>query len=211
MMDNRGHAGKTKVADRAGEDPRARVPTLARFANRAAPISLWYSSSMDRPPPKLHAAMLQDIGLFGGLDDETLSVLSRELTTEHVEAGDTIIAEGDQRQVMFVVIVGELEVVKEGKHGDVRVAMFGPGDWFGEMSILDVQPRSATVRAVAPTMLISITSEDVDRIFYRRDVRSYALFIMNIARELSRRLRVADGILAQFMTNVTESYAPKSS
>ncbi len=155
--------------------------------------------------------MLQDIGLFGGLDDETLAVLSRELTTEHVEAGDTIIAEGDERQVMFVVIVGELEVVKEGKHGDVRVAMFGPGDWFGEMSILDVQPRSATVRAVAPTMLISITTEDVDRIFYRRDVRSYALFIMNIARELSRRLRVADGILAQFMTNVTESYAPKSS
>jgi len=165
-----------------------------------------------RPMPKVTATMLRDIGLFGGLDEESLTVLARELPTIHVEVGDRVVDEGDQAREMFVVIGGELEVVKEAKEGgDVRVALFGPGDWFGEMAILDVQPRSATVRAVAPTMLVKLTAEDVDRLLYRRDLKAYALFVMNIARELSRRLRVADGILAQLVTSVTSEYVQRKS
>lgn len=163
-----------------------------------------------RPTPKVTAAILRDIGLFGGLDDESLSVLARELPTVHVETGEVVVSEGEQAREMYVVIGGELEVIKEGRTGgDVRVALFGPGDWFGEMAILDVQPRSATVRAVAPTMLVRITAEEVDKLLYRRDLKAYALFVMNIARELSRRLRVADGILAQLVTSVTNEYVQR--
>ncbi len=163
-----------------------------------------------RPTPRVNGAMLKDVGLFGGLDDETLGHLARELPTRHVESGDVVVREGDTAREMYVVIGGELEVVKQAKQGgDVRVALFGPGDWFGEMAIVDPQPRSATVRAVAPTMLLRVTGEDVDRLLYRRDVKSYALFIMNIARELSRRLRVADGLVAQFVTSVAENYQSK--
>ena len=111
---------------------------------------------------------------------------------------------------MYVIVAGELEVVKLGRGGEVRVALLGPGDWFGEMAILDVQPRSATVRAVAPTMLVQMSAEHVDRLLYRRDVKAYALLIMNIARELSRRLRVADGILSQMFTAVAEEYVRPS-
>ena len=167
-------------------------------------------SQSERPGPRITADILRDIGLFGGLDDATLQILARELPTEHVEVGQAVVEEGDTTQEMFVVVGGELEVVKEGRGGDVRVALFGPGDWFGEMSILDVQPRSATVRAVAPTMLVRITAEHVDKLLYRRDLKAYSLLVMNIARELSRRLRVADGILAQFVTTVSDQYvAPK--
>lgn len=165
------------------------------------------SNQTDRPRARITAHMLKDIGLFGGLDDDSLGLLARELPTEHVEAGEVVVAEGDQSREMFVVIAGELEVVKEAKSGqEVRVALFGPGDWFGEMSILDVMPRSATVRAVAPTMLLRIDAEHVERLLYRRDVKAHAMLMMNIARELSRRLRVADGIIAQMMTSVSEAY-----
>ncbi len=151
--------------------------------------------------------MLRDIGLFGGLDEETLALLARELPTATVPIGATVVEEGDTSAEMFVVIGGELEVVKRGpKGGEFRVALFGPGDWFGEMSILDVQPRSATVRAVAPTMLVRITAEHVEKLLYRRDLKAYSLLLMNIARELSRRLRVADGILGQFVTTVSDTY-----
>ncbi|MEM1417888.1 MAG: cyclic nucleotide-binding domain-containing protein [Myxococcota bacterium] len=168
-------------------------------------------AATDRPMPRITADILRDIGLFGGLDDESLVVLARELKTAHAETGDAIVEEGDTSREMFVVVGGELEVVKRGPRGGLaRVALFGPGDWFGEMSILDVQPRSATVRAVAPTMLVKITSEDVEKLLYRRDVKAYALFIMNIARELSRRLRVADGILATFVSTVTDTYVKPS-
>lgn len=149
--------------------------------------------------------MLRDIGLFGGLDDETLGLLARELPTFTADIGAPVVEEGDTSREMFVVIGGELEVVKKGpRGGEFRVALFGPGDWFGEMSILDVQPRSATVRAVAPTMLVRVTNEHVEKLLYRRDLKAYSLLIMNIARELSRRLRVADGILGQFVTTYTQ-------
>ncbi len=160
--------------------------------------------------PRLSAAMLRDIGLFGGLDDETLGLLARELPTEHADAGSIVVREGDQAREMYVVVAGELEVVKHGRAGDVRVALLGGGDWFGEMAILDVQPRSATVRAVAPTMLVRLSAEHVDQLLYRRDVKAYALLVMNIARELSRRLRVADGILSQMFAAVADEYVRQS-
>ena len=159
--------------------------------------------------PKLNPDHLADIGLFGGLSRETLETLASSLPTSRVEAGDMVVEEGDMSTQMFVVIAGELEVFKSGESGgDVRVALLGPSDWFGEMSIIDVQPRSASVRAVAPTLVMSVTSEHVEDLLYRRNVKDYALFIMNIARELSRRLRVADGILAQFYMALAHQYAP---
>ena len=163
---------------------------------------------MSRPPtPKLTADHLADIGLFGGLSRETLEILASSIPTSRVEAGEMVVEEGDTSTKMFVVIAGELEVIKSGESGgDVRVAVLGPGDWFGEMSIIDVQPRSASVRAVAPTLVLSITAEHVENLLYRRDVKDYALFIMNVARELSRRLRVADGILAQFYAALSHRY-----
>jgi len=165
---------------------------------------------MSRPPtPKLSADHLADIGLFGGLSKETLETLASSLPASRVEAGAMVVEEGDLSTQMFVVVAGELEVIKKGEAGgDVRVAVLGPGDWFGEMSIIDVQPRSASVRAVAPTLVLSITAEHVENLLYRRDVKDYALFVMNIARELSRRLRVADGILAQFYTALSSQYGP---
>ena len=168
------------------------------------------SSPGPRSGPKITAALLGDVGVFGGLDEESLALLAAELPTVHAEAGETVVGEGDTSREMFIVVGGELEVVKESKSGkEARVALFGPGDWFGEMSILEPAPRSATVRAVAPTMLVRVSNEHIERLLYRRDLKAYSLFLMNIARELSRRLRVADGIVAQLVTAVSDEYVTK--
>ena len=87
----------------------------------------------------------------------------------------------------------------------MRVAILGPNDCFGEMSMIDMQVRSATVRALAPSRLLKVTSEDMDAL-YRADLKSYALIVLNIARDMSRRLRVTDGILADFTANVLDEY-----
>lgn len=149
---------------------------------------------------------LRNIGLFGALSDDVLEYLAKLLTVETPPAGATLFREGEDANAMFVVINGEVEVLKKSKRGvEARVAVLGPGDWFGEMSIVDIQPRSATVRALAPSRLLRVTSADLDAL-YRHDLRSYAIIILNLARELSRRLRVADGILADLISNVMDQY-----
>ena len=165
-------------------------------------------SDSKMPPAMINPDLLRNIGLFGGVADETLQRLCDNLPQVTAEVGEYIVREGDAARELFVVVGGELEVVKSSKTaGDVRVAMMGPGDWFGEMAVLDVQPRSASVRSVAPSLLLRMDADMVERLIYREDLKSYALFIMNIARELSRRLRVADGILAQMMIDVSDQYA----
>jgi CRP-like cAMP-binding protein len=159
----------------------------------------------------VEASELRNIGLFGALSDEVLLHLTSALTVTTPDAGTVVFREGDEARDMYVLVEGELEVLKKSQHGiEARVAMLGPGDWFGEMSVVDVQPRSATVRVLAPSRLVRITSADLDAL-YRYDMKSYAIIVLNLARELSRRLRVADGILADFIANVMDSYVVRSS
>jgi CRP-like cAMP-binding protein len=165
-----------------------------------------------RDLPITHAT-LREVGLFGALSDEVLDHLARTLRTLRVATGDSVFREGDSvAREMYVVLEGEMEVNKRSRRGrEMRVAILGPTDCFGEMSLIDMQARSASVRALAPSRLIRITSEDMDAL-YRYDLKSYTLIVLNIARHLSRRLRVTDGLLADITANVLDEYvgAPKS-
>jgi CRP-like cAMP-binding protein len=149
---------------------------------------------------------LRNFGLFGALPENVLEHLAAHVSVMTMEPGEYLFREGDEANCMFVVLQGDLEVLKRSKSGpDSRVAVLGPGDWFGEMGVIDVQPRSASVLTVSPARFVKITSADLDRL-YRYDVKSYSLIVLNIAREMSRRLRVADGILADLIANVVDGY-----
>jgi CRP/FNR family cyclic AMP-dependent transcriptional regulator len=150
---------------------------------------------------RVTAAELREIGLFGALSEPVLEDLAGSLEVIEVPPGTYLFREGDLGDAMYVVLQGDIEIEKASKNGsEVRVAVLGPRDWFGEMSIIDVQKRSATVLAASPATLIRITPRDLDRL-YRTDVKTYALIILNMAREMSRRLRVADGMMADMVAN----------
>jgi len=169
--------------------------TTERSSQRGIPVD-----------PPVAAAQLRDIGLFGALFEDVLEYLARSLKAQRVGPGDAIFREGDAAREMYVVLDGELEVLKSSRRGRAtRIAILGPGDCFGEMSLIDVQTRSATVRALGPTRLLRITTEDLDAL-YRHDLKAYALITLNIARNLSRRLRVTDGILADIAASVMDEY-----
>ena len=145
--------------------------------------------------------------LFHGIDPKALEGLVQELPAQTAAPGQRVVQEGEVAGSMFIVLGGELEVLKKGQNGDeTRLAFLGPGDWFGEMAVLDVQPRSASIVAVAPSLLLRLSEVDVDRLLYRREVAQYARFMRNLARELSRRLRVADGLLAS-ATDLAREYS----
>ncbi|MDP8999657.1 MAG: cyclic nucleotide-binding domain-containing protein, partial [Myxococcota bacterium] len=132
------------------------------------------TTPQDERDSPLTVAALRDIGLFGALGEETLDHLARTLTTARVATGDVVFREGDgAAREMYVLLEGEIEVSKNSRRGrDVRIAILGPNDWFGEMSIIDMQARSASVRALAPSRVMRITSADLEGL-YRFDLKSY--------------------------------------
>jgi CRP-like cAMP-binding protein len=92
---------------------------------------------------------------------------------------------------MFVLEAGEVAVLRrwEGQH--LTLGHLREGDCFGEMALIDLFPRSATVQAVETCNAIELSTESFHRLA-EVDLEQFALLHMNIARELSRRLRVAD-------------------
>lgn len=154
----------------------------------------------------LTPAQLRDIALFGALPDDVIDHLCNTLKTLRAQPGEVIFREGESGRDLYVVLEGEMEVMKKSRRGrDTRVAIFGPNDAFGEMSIIDLQPRSASVRSLGQARLLRVSSEDMDAL-YRYDLKAYTLIVLNIAREMSRRLRVTDGLLADFASNLLDEY-----
>ena len=158
------------------------------------------------PSDRVGVAELRDVGLFGGLGDEALQHLASSLKILKRGADELIFREGDQAREFYVLLRGEVEVFKALKGGaEARLATLSPGHWFGEMSVLDVQPRSASVRALSSCRLLVVTSRDLDAL-YRRDLKSYTLVVLNVARELARRLRLVDELVADFIGSVRNQH-----
>lgn len=163
---------------------------------------------MTQPPPDT-VAELRRVALFAALPPSALEHLAGCLTVVESHTGERVFQEDDDAHDMFVVIDGEMEILKRSRGGtEARIALLGPGDWFGEMGLVDIQPRSASVRALAPTRLLRVSAADLDSL-YRYDLKAYSLIVLNLAREMSRRLRVADGILADLIANVTDTYVTR--
>jgi CRP/FNR family cyclic AMP-dependent transcriptional regulator len=158
------------------------------------------------PSDRLGVSELRDIGLFGGLTDEALQHLASSLKILKRGADEVIFREGDHAREFYVLLRGEVEVFKAVNSGaEARLATLSPGHWFGEMSVLDVQVRSASVRALSACRLLVVTARDLDAL-YRYDLKSYTLVVLNVARELARRLRLVDDLVADFIGNVRNQH-----
>ena len=111
--------------------------------------------------------------------------------------GAQLLREGEHARSMFVVREGELQILKHGKGGtEYKLAVLKAGDCVGEMSLIDIQPRSATARARRRRDALRPGPRRDRASSTPSDVEAYALLVLNISREISRRLRVADEVLA---------------
>ena len=142
-------------------------------------------------------AFLVATPFFGGLSDASLDLLIAMLVERHFDAGAIVVAEGEPGRSMFIVHSGTLAVSKRGESGRViRVAGLQPGDFFGEMTLIEMQNRSASVVAERPTMLYELTARNLYA-YYKADIHAYVMVMQNINRELCRRLRRADNRIAE--------------
>ncbi len=146
--------------------------------------------------PDLKAFLLAT-PFFGGLSDASLDVLVSMLVERRFDAGATVVAEGEPGRSMFVVHSGALAVDKRTDSGRViRMSILEPGDFFGEMTLIEMQNRSASVIAESATVLYELTAQKLYK-YYKTDVYGYVIVMQNINRELCRRLRRADNRVAK--------------
>lgn len=139
----------------------------------------------------IRIAMLQQMPLFGGISEAALSFLLGVSADVQIPRGAFFFREGEPGESMFVLESGLVEVRKRAPQGSLLLCRLGPGNCFGEMAMIDLSPRSASVQALENCSGFEIFAASLFQL-YERDLEQFALIQMNMARELSRRLRVAD-------------------
>jgi len=150
---------------------------------------------------------LQRVPVFGGLREESLRFLLELTRSVQVPRGEFFFREGDPASAMFVLESGAAAVVKGATEHSVELRRFEAGDCFGEMALMDLFPRSASVRALSDCAAIELGPADLHRL-YELDPSQFALIQMNIGREVCRRLRAADELL--FQARLREATPPPS-
>jgi CRP/FNR family cyclic AMP-dependent transcriptional regulator len=108
----------------------------------------------------LDATRLKSISLFEEVGDEELAEIAPFANEVSVEEGRELVREGDFSYEFMAIEEGEVEVTRGGEH----VADLGPGDFFGEMGLLEKTLRNATVTAKSPVRLITLTGWDLRRV-----------------------------------------------
>ena len=155
-------------------------------------------------------AFLVATPFFGGLSDASLDLLIPMLVERRFDVGVTVVAEGEPGRSMFIVHSGELVVGKLGDSGRmIRIARLEPGDFFGEMTLIEMQNRSAAVIAERPTVLFELTARNLYA-YYKVDIHAYVMVLQNINRELCRRLCLADNRITELADGSRESITPMS-
>jgi CRP/FNR family transcriptional regulator, cyclic AMP receptor protein len=124
--------------------------------------------------------LLAGCPLFKGIDDEGLAALAERATQVDFPAGHVIARQGEIGTGFFVVIEGQVRVVRDGK----PVATLGAGEFFGELSVLDRMPRNAMVAAEVPTTCLALASWDFEAVLLEQPALTLA-----ILRGVARRLR----------------------
>jgi CRP-like cAMP-binding protein len=129
--------------------------------------------------------LLATSALFRPLDRAERRELAARFRARDALAGEVVITEGQAGEGLFVVLAGEVEVLR----GGVAASTLGPGDVFGEMSLLDGVPASATVRTVRRTSLLRLPASELNAVLDRFPaVRAHLAALRDARAEINARL-----------------------
>ena len=131
---------------------------------------------------------------FAGLWDTGIEWVAQTLVERRFPAGTRVFEEGAPGCSMYVVKSGWLTACQGAR--SCELMRFGPGDFFGEMTLIEMQARPFSVVVEEDAVLYELTNMDLYRL-YQQDVKAYVLILQNLNRELSRRLRRAGDRIAR--------------
>ncbi|HZP14590.1 MAG TPA: Crp/Fnr family transcriptional regulator [Nocardioides sp.] len=139
--------------------------------------------------------VLRQAALFGALDDDAASALAESLSEVKIRRGDVLFHEGDTGDELFIVLDGKVKLGRTSVDGrENLLAILGPGQMFGELSLFDPGPRSATVTAITDCTFASLSHEDLLKWLEARPVVASGLLA-----QLAGRLRKANDVVSDLV------------
>jgi hypothetical protein len=148
---------------------------------------------------------LEQLPLFYHFTYKERSAVLSAAHTRVYAAGDEIVAEGAMGDELFIVVRGRVVVEK----GGVPIASLGAGGHFGEMGLIESQPRSATVRAEEPTRVVTLGQADVMNLM-RREQEIAVKLLWSLVQVLSQRLRTANAGLSEALSELAHATGPET-
>ena len=146
-------------------------------------------------PIKNEEEVVRRAALFTALDDASAATLRASMTAVKVAKGKTIFKEGDIGDRLFVVVEGKLKLgTSSGDGRENLLSILGPGDMFGELSLFDPGPRTATATAVVDSRLLSLANDQV--IGW---VTAHPQVSLQLLGRLAQRLRKANDVLSDLV------------
>ncbi len=136
-------------------------------------------------------ALLQKMPVFGGIREDILQFILDISPTVTAPKGKFFFHQQDAANSMFVLEQGKVAILKTWKGQEYLLRGMQTGDCFGEMAVIDLLPRSASVLATEDSVAIEISSATLYQV-YKKDLEQLAMIYMNMGREISRRLRETD-------------------
>jgi len=128
------------------------------------------------------------VPLFRQLSDEQVEIIAERVVIRRFMRGQTVVQQGAKEDTLFILLSGEARVLVTNSRGrEVFLAGLGPGDFFGEMSLIDGEPHSATVRTERNADVLILGRDDLARCLVQNSSLAYTLM-----RGLVRRLRGAN-------------------
>jgi CRP/FNR family cyclic AMP-dependent transcriptional regulator len=143
----------------------------------------------------VNTEVLREAPLFSGLDDDAAEALSASMVESHILRGDVLFHEGDDGDRLYVVTEGKVKLGRTSADGrENLLAILGPGQMFGELSLFDPGPRSATVTAITDCTMQSLSHEELAHWLDGRPEVARALLV-----QLAVRLRKANDVVADLV------------
>ncbi len=139
---------------------------------------------------------LKNYSLFGGIKQDHMNTIQQFLEEGNFNPGEDIVVQGERSERVYLIIEGSVTVYVDG----AKLAQLTEGESFGEMHLIDIMPRSATITANSDVTTLSLCNRDIITI-KEQCIETYLMIIMNCARNISRRLRNTNKAYAKTLHN----------
>ena len=144
--------------------------------------------------------IINQIPIFGGLTDKQLYTVFKSLKKVSFCKNEIIFEEGSSPSCIYIIKSGKVRLVKYYRESPHQLVEFEKGHSFGDNELIGIEPHTATAIAVEDTELIILSSITLYKL-YETDKELYCMLILNIARELSRRLSQTEDILLHYYSD----------